>query len=185
MGVDHARVLPVVGRAQPVATGAGMPIPETGGALAPEAVAGWIRSAVDSRRGVTMTVRSLVSGRHLTYRLTPQRRASADVGVGTVVLVDLLTGPCNTSDYTLLGAVYYGRGTIEVLTSPRAPSLIQADAPSARTLHWLFGRLASGGTPAPVAEVWHDGTCARCGRPLTTPESVSLGLGPICAGRED
>ena len=185
MGTDHARIQPVEGQAVPEATGAGMPIRETGGALAPEAVAGWIRSAVDSQRAITMTVRSLVSGQHLTYRLTPQRRSAADVGVGTVVLVDLLTGPCNTTDYTLLGAVYYGRDNLEVITSPRAPSLIAADAPSARTLCWQFGRIASGRTPAPVAEVWHDGTCARCGCPITTPESVSLGLGPICAGRED
>lgn len=26
--------------------------------------------------------------------------------------------------------------------------------------------------------------CRRCGRPLTHPESVATGLGPICAGRE-
>ena len=30
--------------------------------------------------------------------------------------------------------------------------------------------------------VWHEGTCCRCGRPLTVPESIESGIGPVCAG---
>ena len=30
---------------------------------------------------------------------------------------------------------------------------------------------------------WHQNKCAHCGRPLTDPESIARGLGPICAGR--
>lgn len=33
-----------------------------------------------------------------------------------------------------------------------------------------------------LAEVYHLGTCGKCGRDLTTPESVARGLGPVCAG---
>ena len=29
--------------------------------------------------------------------------------------------------------------------------------------------------------IQHVGRCARCGKKLTTPESIELGLGPICA----
>ena len=29
---------------------------------------------------------------------------------------------------------------------------------------------------------YHHGKCGRCGRPLTTPESIKRGLGPYCAG---
>jgi hypothetical protein len=29
-------------------------------------------------------------------------------------------------------------------------------------------------------EIWHDGKCGHCGQPLTTPESIQLGLGPVC-----
>jgi len=33
------------------------------------------------------------------------------------------------------------------------------------------------------AEVWHMGTCGKCGRPLTVPESIATGLGPVCRRR--
>lgn len=36
-------------------------------------------------------------------------------------------------------------------------------------------------TPLPdTCEFYHSGKCARCGRLLTTPESIKTGLGPIC-----
>lgn len=34
-------------------------------------------------------------------------------------------------------------------------------------------------------EVWHAGRCAKCRRPLTHPDSIARGLGPICAGLID
>lgn len=30
-------------------------------------------------------------------------------------------------------------------------------------------------------EVWHEGSCGRCGRKLTVPSSIETGLGPECA----
>jgi UDP-N-acetylglucosamine 2-epimerase len=36
----------------------------------------------------------------------------------------------------------------------------------------------------PEIEVFHMGACLRCGRALTTPESITRGLGPDCAERE-
>jgi hypothetical protein len=36
----------------------------------------------------------------------------------------------------------------------------------------------------PLPQGWsieHHGVCARCGQPLTTPESIKRGLGPVCA----
>jgi len=32
-------------------------------------------------------------------------------------------------------------------------------------------------------EVEHSGFCGRCGKRLTTPESLLTGLGPVCAGK--
>jgi hypothetical protein len=28
--------------------------------------------------------------------------------------------------------------------------------------------------------VWHEGSCARCGKKLTVPESIESGFGPEC-----
>jgi hypothetical protein len=33
-------------------------------------------------------------------------------------------------------------------------------------------------------DILHEGTCIRCNRPLTCPESIRTGIGPVCAGRE-
>ena len=32
-------------------------------------------------------------------------------------------------------------------------------------------------------EVWHQGSCGKCGRPLTVPESIASGIGPVCASK--
>lgn len=29
-------------------------------------------------------------------------------------------------------------------------------------------------------EVWHEGKCCKCGRTLTTPQSIEDGIGPVC-----
>ena len=50
-------------------------------------------------------------------------------------------------------------------------------------LVWLLTHLW-GASPELVlsrADVYHSGTCSRCGRVLTTPESIRSGLGPVCA----
>lgn len=28
--------------------------------------------------------------------------------------------------------------------------------------------------------LFHEGVCARCGRPLTNPDSIEIGMGPVC-----
>lgn len=161
------------------------------GAVNPSGVLPWIMAAVNKPRPLILTVKSVASGAHLTYRLRPTKRPETDRGVGTLVMVDLLTGPNNGADYTFLGAVYCHGGSLlgkfGVLTGPRTErpaggggSTIGDDAPSAKMLHWMFARLGRGDLLAPAAEVWHDGTCALCGRALTTPQSLTLGIGPVC-----
>lgn len=29
--------------------------------------------------------------------------------------------------------------------------------------------------------LYHEGICCRCGRPLTNPDSIAIGIGPVCA----
>jgi len=44
----------------------------------------------------------------------------------------------------------------------------------------LWAAVLNGRMPEGV-EVWHEGQCGRCGRALTVPESIAMGLGPECA----
>lgn len=85
--------------------------------------------------------------------------------------VKVLTGPNNEEDYQYLGTIrgaQYAHGR---------KSRIGEDAPSARGFMWLWDHADA--LPAHV-EVYHEGRCLRCGRTLTTPESVIRSIGPDC-----
>ena len=47
---------------------------------------------------------------------------------------------------------------------------------------WIWNHID---TFPPSLEFYHEGSCARCGRPLTDPESIRAGYGPDCLRRYD
>lgn len=57
---------------------------------------------------------------------------------------------------------------------------INPDAESIKGLLWLINKLLRGQEIPEVMQVYHFGKCCRCGRTLTDPESVKLGVGPEC-----
>ena len=84
--------------------------------------------------------------------------------------VHVLRGMDNTKDFTFLGGItergFYVSGK----------SSIRDEAPCAQAFVWFWEN--------PEDErvtVLHAGICGRCGRLLTTPESIRTGLGPVCA----
>lgn len=118
------------------------------------------------------TLRNPLSGNRFTFRV---REKTNDMG--SVHFVNVLTGPQNMSDYARLGMIFSdGRFVVPSKWN------IGKDAPSARAFAWFWERASAGRVLTP-AEVWHEGRCGRCGKPLTVPESISLGLGPTCAGK--
>ncbi len=124
------------------------------------------------------TLVSQATGRRFTYRLreAPERP-------GTYWL-SALTGPDNEANY---------KYALTVRSSPMGGwqayatkgSKIAIDAPSVTAFRWWFARLTSSEPERALEQVefWHEGRCGRCGRLLTVPESIALGLGPECAGR--
>ena len=125
------------------------------------------------------TIRSLSTDVRFTFRVQ-----QAD-GPKPLWFVRLLSGPDNRSDYQYLGILVprspagYTPGVTTffrfVLT---AKSRCTLQAPSVRAMSWLVDHFEDA-----RAEVWHDGSCGRCGRRLTVPESIASGIGPTCAGR--
>jgi hypothetical protein len=116
------------------------------------------------------------TGTRFTYRLRAPKEGSKDVR-----FVAVLTGP---DDYRFVGTVFLRdrQGADQAprfVYSPR--SSIGATAPSVKAFEWVWRRLAGGQATAGV-EIWHEGRCGKCGRRLTDPESISTGLGPVCAG---
>lgn len=106
-------------------------------------------------------------------RFTYQLR-SKGTGAEEVFFVSVLTGSENTSDYQYLGTIFEeGKRFVHTKKSKITPQ-----APSALAFAWFWRNVGS-----LDIEVYHSGACSRCGRELTTPESIKRGLGPVCATR--
>jgi hypothetical protein len=58
-------------------------------------------------------------------------------------------------------------------------SNISQDAQSVKVFDFVLAKLVAGTLPEFV-EVWHEGHCGKCGRVLTVPKNINLGIGPEC-----
>jgi Family of unknown function (DUF6011) len=116
-----------------------------------------------------VTFVSTKTGTRFTYRVAA---AAVREGHPFFYFVSVLTAP---EHYEYLGVIHGGR-----LYSHGKKSRIGREAPSAKAFQWSFAQLSSGRMPS-LLDVYHEGRCGRCGRQLTTPESIERGLGPECA----
>ncbi len=118
------------------------------------------------------TIASKKTGKRFTYRVRQQWEG---VHVAkSLHVVGVLVNPDNTQDYQFLGTIFdqerYRHGK---------KSHLSPDAPSARAFDW-FWRHVDHLDDLPLA--FHkSASCCRCGRLLTTPESIKRGIGPECA----
>lgn len=117
----------------------------------------------------TVTLQSGTTGRHFTYRIKKYNDQD-------VYFVRVLRGPNNEEDYTYIGAYYPQRKRFHIA---KAWYGMSEDywPPAARAITFLFNHLYD--KPERL-KVFHEGKCGRCGRTLTTPESIKLGYGPEC-----
>ena len=112
------------------------------------------------------TLKSLKTGNHFTYRT----RVSDDGGIRWV---SVLADGDNVNGYDYIGYVKNGKFVAGKKTDPANP-------PASFTAYsWMLTTLQSAVMPK-NAEVWHEGTCGRCNRTLTHPESIESGFGPEC-----
>lgn len=118
-------------------------------------------------------------GEHYTYRVRKKEQKGT---WGTKWFVQLLTGPNNRSDYQYLGVLEPNSGTIR---TTRASKLPPSSIPM-KVVNWALGRIVWPKRWDKLPNgygIIHEGRCGRCGRLLTTPESVSIGIGPECLGK--
>jgi hypothetical protein len=133
----------------------------------------------DNAKKVTLV--SEKTGARFTFNV---KKVPAEERKGNVVyFVGVLTGPDNMADYRYLGLV---RETIGGLRYEHgAKSKIAYDAPSAKAFDYAFRHVVNKNAIPQALQIWHQGTCGRCLRPLTDPASIARGLGPICAEKVD
>jgi hypothetical protein len=125
----------------------------------------------------SLTLRSATTGARFTYRV----KRPPGQGPERPWLISILTGPDNTQDYVYLGLLRPQRGS--VILQHTAKSGLPRTAPAWLAWEYLTRAVLQGGRMPAALEVFHEGRCGRCGRTLTTPESVALGLGPECAAK--
>jgi hypothetical protein len=115
----------------------------------------------------SLTLVSRKTGVRYTYRFNRPPGEDPD----RCVWVQVLTGAEDT--YRYLG-VYWPK---DQAYRPKGSE------PSSQAISWVMGILRNRPNALlEAAEVWHEGTCARCGRKLTVPESIASGFGPYCRG---
>jgi hypothetical protein len=102
-------------------------------------------------------------------RFTFKVRKSKDKE-SNLFFVNVLTGP---DTYTYLGTV------VEGVYRHGKKSAVSSEAQSVKVFDYVLNKLKLDKLQDFV-EVWHEGTCGKCGRVLTVPSSIENGLGPEC-----
>jgi hypothetical protein len=119
-----------------------------------------IKTFITAGRAV-FTLQSVKTNTHFTYKVEAPRNGN------DIRFVKVLTGP---DTYTYAG-ILTPKGIKQTGGSKIGP-----DAPSVKGLDWFLSHMDSD-----QVIFRHEGCCGRCGRPLTTPESIDRGIGPDCA----
>ena len=114
------------------------------------------------------TIKNTMTGNRFTFHV---RKPSDE----KPHFVRLLTGSDNSRDYSFLGTIFDGR-----TYRHGQRSSVDRDAMSNRAFAYVWGLLANGEDIPESVEIYHEGSCGRCGRRLTVPDSVISGFGPDC-----
>lgn len=124
-----------------------------------------------------LTFESKKTGAHFTFNVRLPKKAFA---VKTF-MVKVLTGSDNESSYTYIGHVFE---TTPTIFHHGKKSRVGAEAPSVVAFKYVFENLmGERDEKLQSVAIYHQGCCCRCGRTLTTPESIQRGMGPECASR--
>jgi hypothetical protein len=111
------------------------------------------------------TILNEKTGRRFTYRVKKHKKSP-------IYFVSVLSGPDNTSNYSYIGTIFNEEDFRLTRNSKAGP-----EAPSVIAFTWFMRHIRR---LPPALKVYHENRCARCGRALTTPESVQRGFGPEC-----
>jgi Family of unknown function (DUF6011) len=115
-------------------------------------------------------------GTHHTFKV---EHVEAKDGWAESWFVKLLTGPDNENSYTYVGKL--DLFTFQVNTTKKSERF--KESRFLKVLNRVLARIACDDHAAYERHGWkvhHEGKCCKCGRKLTTPESVTLGIGPEC-----
>lgn len=119
------------------------------------------------------TVLNTNTGNRFTFKVKAAKEEKDSTDTKETHFVRVLTSP---DIYEFVGT------TFERKYKHSKKSRIGNEAQSVRVFSWIIAQL-TGGTLPQFIEIWHEGRCGRCGRVLTVPSSIEVGIGPECAKR--
>jgi hypothetical protein len=127
----------------------------------------------------TFTLRSVQTQKRYTYKVSAMTDGYGKnkKKVPGRFFVALLTGPDNEGSFTNIGRLVNGK----YMMVPRC-HMPAFKTPSA-AFGYTWNYLNSNPSLTDLIEFWHSGRCGHCGKKLTVPESIALGIGPICASK--
>ena len=122
------------------------------------------------------TLSSEKTDTHFTFKVSQKDTGEGEAVNLTPFFVSVLNGPDNWENYQYIGYIQADGESCLLAGAKGKP-----DAPSFRSFSWAWAHLNRGNIPEQLT-IQHEGKCCVCSRRLTTPESISSGIGPICAG---
>jgi hypothetical protein len=134
------------------------------------------------------TVENTNTGDHVTYKIkitkpTPKFRFPS-------TLLSQMTGTDNENHYSYVGKVnrkewaerasgkVHPKGSLDLTTGSK---FVDGSQQVIRG-RWIIDHIVNGKQIPDHLNIRHAGKCGRCGRTLTTPESLNRGIGPECWG---
>ena len=121
------------------------------------------------------TVVSGKTGTKLGYKITKKK---AQQGSNSEFIYYLNTSINREMIYC--GVLFFDEPSNTFKFGKGARGQLQADHTNVRSILYIMNNLQLGNTNLNM-RVYHVGKCGRCGRTLSTPESILTGLGPECS----
>jgi len=118
------------------------------------------------------TIESSQTGVWYTYKVSKLKDKERENT--KLYFVAVLRGPDNINSYTYIGKIWDG------VFSLTKGSKFKEDATCVKAFKFFFTNIMKNFID-PRLNFYHMGICGRCGRALTVPESITRGIGPVCA----
>lgn len=114
------------------------------------------------------TLRSKKTGSHFTYRLEKKSNI--------LYFLSVMCSPDNTAQFGYLGVYRPDKKS----TDFSGLCFGLKSRISAFSKQWLAIKYLFDHPETDLIEIFHEGRCMKCGKRLTTPRSIEIGIGPKC-----
>jgi len=115
----------------------------------------------------TFTCLNTKTSNRFTYKVKLSKTSTPE---NPLFFVKVLTNP---ETYQFIGSIFKDRFKYS------QKSKISNEAQSVIVFQYILSKLLLGKLDSCV-EIYHEGKCGKCGRQLTVPESIEMGIGPEC-----